>query len=401
MDELEKPSETIFLADDEPEIRSELGRLLSEAGHPCRLFPDGAELLEAVKLERPALIVTDFKMPKVDGLDLLRRVREAGLPVPVVLVTSLAAVDLVVTVIKEGAADYVTKPYSNDQLLHVVDRALREGRLRRENMNLKDQLSSLTGLDRLAGTSPAMQEVMNMVRKVAPTVAGVLIQGESGTGKELVARCLHLNSRRSGGPFVPVDCASLPENLLEAELFGHEKGAFTDAHASKEGLVESADGGTLFLDEIGDMPALLQSKLLRVLQERQIRRLGSNRLIPVDIRVVAATHRPLEKMVAEGKFREDLFYRLNVIQLTLPPLRERAGDVPLLAMKFLKEFGKVNGKVLEGIDPAALRLLEAYAWPGNVRELRNAIERAVTMTEGPRLIPTDLPPSLRTPLDRI
>ncbi len=387
--------ETIYLVDDEPAMLENGERILSREGYHCRSFDNGRAALQAMAEEAPALILTDLRMPELDGLELLKCVRASGIPAPVVMVTAFATIETAVAAIKDGAFDYLTKPFSNDQLRLVVERALRERRLLEENQRLRSQLEKSYGLDRIIGYSQSMQAVFQVIRKAAPTEANVLIQGESGTGKELVARALHMNSRRSSGPFVPVDCASLPENLLEAELFGHEKGAFTDAHQSKAGLVESADGGTLFLDEIGDMSLTLQAKLLRVIQERQIRRLGSNRFTPVSVRVVSATHRPLEALVGEKKFREDLFYRLNVIGINLPPLRQRNGDLMVLAKHFLKKFSQTNGRKIEGFDPAALRLLAAYPWPGNVRQLQNVIERAVTLSEGALITPEDLPESLR------
>ncbi len=254
------------------------------------------------------------------------------------------------------------------------------------------------GLGRLLGQSPAMAAAFKLIKKAAPTEANILLQGETGTGKELAAQALHLHSNRAAGPFVPVDCASLPENLLEAELFGREKGAYTDAHQSRPGLLEAADGGTLFLDEIGDMPLALQTKLLRVIQERQIRRLGSNRFLSLNVRVIAATHRNLEEMAAQKKFRQDLYYRLNVISIPLPPLRHRAGDVDFLARHFLQQFSKAYGRGIDGFDDSAIRLLRSYSWPGNVRELQNAVERAVALAEERLIHPDDLPEQIRRPV---
>jgi DNA-binding NtrC family response regulator len=370
--------------------------VLDLQGYRCRTFTRAADALAELARDQPALVITDLKMPEMDGEALLRRVRESGRPVPVVVVTAFASIETAVRTVKEGAFDYIMKPFSNEQLVRVVERALRECRLVEENRRLRTEVEKWKGFDRLIGHSPAMQVVFQLVRRAAPTEAGVLIRGASGTGKELVARALHMNSRRAAGPFVPVDCASLPENLLEAELFGHEKGAYTDAHQAKMGLVESADGGTLFLDEIGDMPLGLQAKLLRVLQEKEIRRLGSNRMAPVDIRVIAATHRPVDQMALDGRFREDLYYRLNVIGVSLPRLCERGDDLPVLARYFVRHYARANGRNIEGFDPAAFRLMERYTWPGNVRELQNAIERAVVLAEGPLITVGDLPDSVRS-----
>jgi DNA-binding NtrC family response regulator len=391
----------VIIVDDEPDMLENCERVLTADGYRCLTFTSGSEALRAVVKEKPDLMFTDLRMPEMDGLTLLRLVKESGHTMPVIFLTAYAAVETAVAAIREGAYDYLTKPFSNDQLRAAVERALRERRLEEENRRLKAELQKLVGLERFIGFSPQMQELFALVRKVAPTEANVLVQGESGTGKELMARCVHLNSRRAGGPFIPLDCASLPEHLLEAELFGHEKGAYTDAHRAKMGLIEAAEGGTLFLDEIGDMPLGLQAKLLRVIQERQIRRLGSNTMVEVNIRIVSATHRPLETLVAERKFREDLYYRLNVISLTLPPLRQRSGDVVVLAKHFLKAFSASNSRDLRGFDAAAVRLLEAHAWPGNVRELQNVVERAVAVTDGPTVTPADLPESVRRGGERL
>jgi DNA-binding NtrC family response regulator len=327
----------------------------------------------------------------VDGLAVLRRAHELDPTLPVVIITAFATIESAVAAVKEGAFDYLPKTFSVDQLTIVVDRALRQRRLAQENQNLREQLQTTFGLDNVVGRSPAMAQVFELVKKAARSEANILIMGESGTGKELIARAVHANSPRAGQAFVPVDCASLPENLLESELFGHEKGAFTGAVRAKPGLMEVASGGTLFLDEIGDLPVSLQVKLLRALQERQIRRVGGTALIDVDVRVVSATNRHLRQAVAAGQFREELYYRVNVIEIQLPPLRERAGDIRLLAHSFLKRYGQGRA---QAFDDAAMAALEAYAWPGNVRELQNVVERACALAEGDSITRRDLPQHL-------
>jgi DNA-binding NtrC family response regulator len=333
------------------------------------------------------MLLTDLKMPEIDGLALLHRARELDPALPVVVITAFATIESAVAAIKEGAFDYLPKNFSVDQLTLVVERALRQRRLALENRNLREQLQSTLGLDNIVGRSPAMAQVFELLKKAARSEANILVLGESGTGKELIARAVHANSPRAAQAFVPVDCASLPENLLESELFGHEKGAFTGAVRTKPGLMEVASRGTLFLDEIGDLPVSLQVKLLRSLQERQIRRVGGTGLIDVDVRVVSATNHDLREAVARGTFREELYYRVNVIEIRLPPLSRRAGDVRLLAHTFLKRYGQ--GRLM-AYDDDAMAALESYAWPGNVRELQNVVERACALAEGDTITRRDL-----------
>jgi DNA-binding NtrC family response regulator len=378
----------ILIVDDEPDMVDNCARILRRAGHRCLTATDPHRALALLESEGPDLLLTDLKMPEIDGLALLRRARELDPTLPVVVITAFATIETAVAAIKDGAFDYLPKNFSVDQLLLVVERALRQRRLALENRNLREQLQTALALDNVIGRSPAMAQVFELVKKAARSEANILVLGESGTGKELIARAVHANSPRAAQAFVPVDCASLPENLLESELFGHEKGAFTGAVRTKPGLMEMASGGTLFLDEIGDLPVSLQVKLLRALQERQIRRVGGTALIDVDVRVVSATNRNLREAAARGQFREELYYRVNVIEIRLPPLRERAGDVRLLAHAFLKRYGQ--GRVL-GYDDAAMVLLEAYAWPGNVRELQNVVERACALAEGDSITRRDLP----------
>jgi DNA-binding NtrC family response regulator len=378
----------ILIVDDEPDMVENLARALRRTGHRCLTTTDPQRALAMVESERPDLLLTDLKMPGMDGTELMRRARAIDPVLPVVVITAFASIESAVGAVKEGAFDYLPKTFSLDQLTVVVDRALRLRRVQVENRNLRQQLAERFALDNVVGRSPAMAQVFELVRKAARSQANILVQGESGTGKELIARAVHANSPRAAEAFVPVDCASLPENLLESELFGHEKGAFTGAVRGKPGLMEVAARGTLFLDEIAELPLGLQSKLLRALQERQIRRVGGTALVDVDVRVVSATNRDLREAVARGQFREELYYRVNVIEIRLPPLRERAGDVRLLAHAFLARYGAER---VRGFDETALAALEAYRWPGNVRELQNVVERACALTEGPVVTAADLP----------
>jgi DNA-binding NtrC family response regulator len=378
----------VLVVDDEPDMVENCARILKRAGHQCLTATDPQRALALVDSERPDLLLTDLKMPGMDGMEVLRRAHEVDPALPVILITAFASIESAVAAIKQGAFDYLPKNFSVDQLRVAVERGLRQRELQLENRNLREQLQGTLGLENLIGRSPAMAKVFELVRKAARSDANILVLGESGTGKELIARAIHANSPRASQAFVPVDCASLPEQLLESELFGHEKGAFTGAVKSKRGLMEVADRGTLFLDEIGELPVALQAKLLRVLQERQLRHVGGTALIDVDVRLVAATNRDLREAVAKGQFREELYYRVNVIAIPLPPLRERAGDLKLLAHAFLKRYG---GERVKGFDDAALQTLEGYAWPGNVRELQNVIERACALADGERVTRSDLP----------
>ena len=387
----------VLIVDDEPDLVENSARILGRAGYDCVTATDPRRGLEMIETERPDLLLTDLKMPGVDGIALLRHAREVDPAMPVVMITAFATIESAVAVIKEGAFDYLPKPFSMEQLRVAVDRALRHRGLQVENKNLREQLQRALGLENIIGTSPAMTQVFELVKKAARAEANILVLGESGTGKELIARAIHANSPRALRAFVPVDCASLPEHLLESELFGHERGAFTGAVRSKPGLMEVAHRGTLFLDEIAELPPALQVKLLRALQEHQIRRVGGTSLVDVDIRLVAATNRDLRDAVAKGQFREELYYRVNVIAIQLPPLRERAGDVKLLAHSFLKTYGR--GRIV-GIDEAAMEALEMYAWPGNVRELQNIIERACALVEGEIVTRRDLPEHVLVPAAR-
>ena len=385
----------ILIVDDEPDMVENCARILGKAGHDCLTASAGHRALALLESERPDLLITDLKMPELDGMELLRRARELDPTLPVIMITAFATIESAVAAVKEGAFDYLPKNFSVDQLRVAVERALRHRGLQVENRNLRDQLQQAFGLDNIIGRSPAMTQVFELVKKAARSEANILVLGESGTGKELIARAIHANSPRAARAFVPVDCASLPEQLLESELFGHEKGAFTGAVRGKPGLMEVAHLGTLFLDEIAELSPALQVKLLRALQERQIRRVGGTSLVDVDVRVVSATNRDLRDSIAKGQFREELYYRINVIAIQLPPLRERAGDVRLLAHAFLKKYGQER---ITGIGDDAMALLEAYRWPGNVRELQNIIERACALAEGETVTRRDLAEHVLAPV---
>ena len=381
-------AQRVLVVDDEPDMVENCTRILRRAGLKCLTATDPKEGLALVETERPDVLLTDVKMPGMDGLEVLRRARELDPTLPVIMITAFATIESAVEAIKEGAFDYLPKNFSVDQLTVTVERALKQRLLHEENRNLREQLQEAFGLENLVGRSPLMVQVFELIKKAARSEANILVMGESGTGKELVARAVHANSPRASHPFIPVDCPSLPENLLESELFGHEKGAFTGAIRTKFGLMETADGGTLFLDEIAELPLGLQVKLLRALQERQIRRVGGTSVMDVDVRLVSATNRDLREAVAKGQFREELYYRVNVIEIRLPPLRDRLGDLKLLAHAFLKKYGQGR---FSGFDGDTLAVLEAYAWPGNVRELQNIIERACALADGERITTLDLP----------
>ncbi|MDR1608732.1 MAG: sigma-54 dependent transcriptional regulator, partial [Deltaproteobacteria bacterium] len=386
--------ETILMVDDEPNYRLIMGELLESEGYEVLLAESGRLAFEMlVEHGRVDLILTDMTMPDGGGIELLVKVKEHSPEIPVILLTAHGTIERAVEAMKEGAFDYLTKPCRNAEILRAVSKALEVSRLARQNKELRAALADRFSFGRLIGKSKPMRELYKYLEKVAPTRANVLITGESGTGKELVAQAIHYNSPRSKRSFVAVNCSALSENLLESELFGHEKGAFTGAVATKVGRFEMAHEGTIFLDEVGEIGSSAQVKLLRVLQERAIERVGGGASIKVDARVVAATNRDLKREVAEGRFREDLFYRLNVVHLQLPPLRERLDDLPLLMEHFLEKHRQGAEKAT--IHPDTLRLLFAHSWPGNIRELENVIERGLVLAQGHEIKPEDLPEELR------
>jgi DNA-binding NtrC family response regulator len=372
---------TILVVDDEPLIRWSIAERLKSAGYKVVEAGTAAEALEHHR-SGADLVLLDYRLPDSDGLDVLRRIREQDPDTLVIMLTAHDSVETAVDAMKHGAYHYATKPFHLDELSLLVDKALETTRLRREVRDYRSSRSAPYAFDRIIGYSPALQKVKALLRKIATSPAStVLLTGESGTGKDLAAKAIHYNSARASQPFMNVTCSALPEPLLESELFGHERGAFTDARVQKRGLFETADGGTVFLDEIGEMTPALQAKLLRVLEDRSFRRVGGNIDISVDVRVLAATNRNLPEAVKEGRFREDLYYRLDVIEVTLPPLRERTGDIPPLVKYFVDMFSREFKTYVRAVAPEALRAMEAYPWPGNIRELRNAVERAVILAE--------------------
>jgi len=382
---------TVMVVDDERNMLSTVESILKTDGYDAVLARSGEEALAKLAAQPVQMILTDARMTGLDGFKLMAQARQLYPHVPVVMMTAYATPKLAVQAIKGGAADYLAKPFDPEELLHVVRTVLRGEWLQEENRQLKGLLGGRYRLDDLIGESPRMAEVRELIRVTAPTEATVLLVGESGTGKEMAASAVHVHSNRADKPFVGINCAAIPENLLESELFGHERGAFTGAVKQRIGRFEEAHGGTLFLDEIGDMSPQLQSKLLRVLEERQFQRLGGNGQIHVDVRVVAATNQNLKEALASGQFRQDLYHRLNVVQIQFPPLRDRAGDVELLANHYLRQFNELLGKRIAGFSEGALKLMRSFTWPGNVRELRNAIERAVIVETTDHIRPQSLP----------
>ncbi|MBN1477432.1 sigma-54-dependent Fis family transcriptional regulator [Candidatus Sumerlaeota bacterium] len=391
----------ILIADDEANTLEGLRWALEGEGEDMAIATarDGEQAWQALRADPADLVLTDLKMPRLSGMDLLRRVKESSPETEVIVLTGHGTVESAVEAMKLGAADYLLKPINIEELRITVRRVLESARLRHENEALRRQLDAKYGFENIIGRSEAMEQVFHTIRQVAPTRASVLIQGESGTGKELIAHAIHQNSPRKRGPFIAVNCGALSPTLLESELFGHERGAFTGAEARRKGRFELADGGTLFLDEISEVSAELQVKLLRVLQEQTFERVGGTETIRVDIRVIAATNRDIDAMVERGTFREDLFYRLNVVRITVPPLRERVEDIPLLADTFVRECAEANGKSLRPLTPRVIAALQGHRWPGNVRQLRNVIEGMVVMSTGKEITVKSLPPELRQTTD--
>ena len=383
----------ILIADDDSKARIPLGAILESEGYEVDAVDDGQKALDILADGSFGLVLADLKMPKVDGIALLKAMRERGIPTEFVMITGEGTTDVAIQAVREGAADYIEKPLTAERLSKLkaqIPKLLQQFALQEKNRELETRLEGLTHYGELVGQSELMRAVYDMIDRVAPSLASVLILGESGTGKELVARALHRKSDRAKGPFYALNCAALPKEILENLLFGHEKGAFTGSTNEKAGAFEEASGGTIFLDEVAEMAPDIQVKLLRSLETRTVRRLGGKREIPVDIRIVAATNKDLQKAIAENELREDLYYRLAVVEIDLPPLRDRGSDVQLIAREFLARFAKDNGKKIDGFDEAALEWINAYTWPGNVRELRNAVEKAVIMARGNRVTLDDL-----------
>ncbi len=385
----------ILIVDDEANARTALAELLREEGFDVETAADAFKAIGKHEAFDPQVVVTDLKMPGMDGIELVKRLRAADDPPIIVVMTAFGEVSTAVEAMRAGAAEYLTKPLDFEELLVVLDRMFEHQQLAREARQLRARVRDRVAPGNIIGSAPPMERVFEIIDQVAPSKATVLITGESGTGKELVANALHQRSPRAKGPFIKLHCAALAESLLESELFGHEKGSFTGASARKDGRFSLASGGTLFLDEIGEISASIQVKLLRFLQEHEFERVGGTETIKVDVRVIAATNRHLPDEIARGRFREDLYYRLNVIAIETPPLRDRRADIPALVAFFVDRYAKENGKTIEGCAPATLDMLMNYGWPGNVRELENAIERAVVLCTTPIIEPRFLPPHVK------
>jgi two-component system, NtrC family, response regulator AtoC len=393
-------SPLLLIVDDDQVARELLAETLGREGYRVRVAGGGEEALALAGAEPFDMALVDLRMPDLDGLAVLKQLAMIQPDLPVVILTAFATIETAIAAVNAGAFDYLSKPFRMEEIKLVVRRTLDARRLARENLQYRQELGARYGFEGLIGQSHQMVEIYKLIARMAALDTTVLIEGETGTGKELVARAIHGASGRATRPFVVVDCAALPETLFESELFGHERGAFTGAFAARRGLLETSAGGTCFLDEIGELTAPLQAKLLRTLQERSIRRVGGNDEIPFDVRVVVATNRDLRKLVADGGFRDDLYYRLNVVTITMPPLRERASDIPLLAQHFLEIFARRSGRAIKRLAPESVALLAGYRWPGNVRELEHVIERAMALSSSETLLPDDFPPHLREERDR-
>jgi DNA-binding NtrC family response regulator len=381
---------SILIVDDEDIVRNSCVRILSPEGYVLDTAKNGREAINALTKRSYDLVLTDLLMPEMTGIELLKRIKEDWPETEAIIITGYGTVQTAVEALKYGAYDYIEKPFTPDSLLNAVGRCLEKRKLLAENIRLKQEINALYSLDNIIGASKEMQKVFKLIGIVAPTGSTVLITGESGTGKELVARAIHHNSARREQPFIVVDCGTIPENLMESELFGHTKGAFTGAVATEKGMLETANGGTIFLDEISSLPLPMQAKLLRALQEKEFRPVGSRKTVKADVRFIAATNKDLSEMVRSGTFREDFFYRLNVFPINLPPLRERKEDIPALAYHFLRKYGKEVGRDVPHVSAEAMRRLIAHDWPGNVRELENAIHRAVIVCRDKTLRPAQI-----------
>jgi two-component system response regulator PilR (NtrC family) len=385
----------ILVVDDEPSMRDMLRIVLRRDGYDVVVAENGTAAIDRLQTEPFDLLLSDIRMPDLSGVEVLRAAKEANRDIVAFMMTAFASTDTAVEAMRLGALDYFTKPFSMDELRLKIRQYLESKQLKQENLLLKRALNTRHEFSSILGRSDAMQAVFATIQTIANTNSTVLITGESGTGKELIARAIHFNSLRRDRPFVAVNCGAVPETLLESELFGHVRGAFTDAHTNKKGLIETAEGGTILLDEIGEMAPLMQVKLLRVLQDRRFRRLGGTEEVQADVRIIAATNRELQKMVGEGGFREDLFYRLNVMSIPVPPLRERTEDIPLIAEHFLRQYSTQMNKQVHTISAETMQLLQSHPWRGNVRELQNAIERAVALERTESILPESLPDDVR------
>ncbi len=389
--------EKLLIIDDEKSLVDLLALVFKKEGYAVRTALSAVKGLDLFEKEPADLVITDMKMPQVSGMDVLRRVKEADPDVPVIMITAYGSIDQAVEALKAGALDYVVKPFDVDELKIIVARGLEKRRLTEENILLRRDFKERYSFEHMIGKSRSMQEIYGLIEKVATTDSTVLIAGESGTGKEMAARAIHVQSVRRTGSFTSINCAALPESLLESELFGHVKGSFTGAVSDKKGMFEAAQRGTLFLDEVGEMSPWTQVKFLRALQERTIRRVGGTEEIAVDVRIIAATNQNLKARIAEGKFREELFYRLNVISFEMPPLRKRAEDIPMLVSHFLQKYCEKMGKPMKRVSPDVIGLFEGYAWPGNIRELENVIERIVAVEDRETVTPACLPREILSP----
>src|SRR5215208_10252 len=390
-----KQAAKILIADDEQAITTGLSAILADEGYHVDIVGDGQKALERLSADGYGIVLADLRMPKIDGMTLLKELKAKQLPTEFIMITGQGSVDVAIESMRQGAADFIEKPLNSERLNKLkaqIPRLIEKYALQQKNRELSTRLENLTHYGELTGQSESMREVYQVIDAVAPSTASVLILGESGTGKELVAKALHMKSERARGPFFPLNCAALPKEILENELFGHEKGAFTGSTNEKPGAFEMSSSGTIFLDEVAEMSPDIQVKLLRALETRTVRRLGGKKEIPVDIRIVAATNRDVQKAISDGDLREDLYYRLAVVDIYLPPLRERAGDMQLLAEEFLTRFSSQNGKRIEGFDEDVMQWILTYHWPGNVRELKNAVERAVVMARGTRITQSDIIP---------
>jgi len=384
----------ILVIDDDLEMCGLLSDVLKGEGFSVLAIGESLEASKVLKKEEFDVIVTDLKMKGLKGLDLLEVAKKTAPLTPVIIITAFGTIESAIKAMKMGAYDYITKPFQMDEIVLTVKKALENRLLKKEVVRLKKEVESRYHFHQLIGKSPSMQKIYDLIQRISDSSGNVLITGESGTGKELVAKAIHYNGVRKEGPFVPVNCAAIPETLLESELFGYKKGAFTDAKTDKKGLIFGATDGTLFLDEITEMSSMLQAKLLRVIEERSVRPLGDTNFYPIDIRIISASNRDIRSLIREGKFREDLYYRLKVIDIELPPLRERKEDIPLLVRHFTDKFSNETKKKISGVSEDALKQLINYSWPGNVRELENVIQRAITLTQSETILPDDLPSSM-------